>query len=212
MGTKGGGSIPKHRQHKIKAILFDFGGVIAEEGFREGLKEIGRKNGLDPDGFFSVATELVYSTGYVTGHSGEEAYWYALREKTGIKGTDSELRNELLDRFVMRQEMLGLIKSLQGSVMSVSLLSDQTNWLDELNKRTPFFNLFDHIFNSYHMHKSKRDPALFPDICRTIGFQPEEVLFVDDNPSNTERAEKAGLKTIAYKNLGQFRKALKEFN
>jgi FMN phosphatase YigB (HAD superfamily) len=25
----------------IKAVLFDFGGVLAEEGFREGLKAIG---------------------------------------------------------------------------------------------------------------------------------------------------------------------------
>ncbi len=33
----------------IKAVLFDFGGVLAEEGFREGLKSIGRKNGLDPE-------------------------------------------------------------------------------------------------------------------------------------------------------------------
>jgi hypothetical protein len=32
----------------IKAVVFDFGGVVAEEGFREGLKAIGRKNGLDP--------------------------------------------------------------------------------------------------------------------------------------------------------------------
>jgi putative hydrolase of the HAD superfamily len=36
----------------IKAVLFDFGGVLAEEGFREGLKAIGVKNGLDPDDFF----------------------------------------------------------------------------------------------------------------------------------------------------------------
>ena len=29
----------------LKALLFDFGGVLAEEGFREGLKAIGTKNG-----------------------------------------------------------------------------------------------------------------------------------------------------------------------
>jgi glutamate-1-semialdehyde aminotransferase len=30
----------------IKAVMFDFGGVLAEEGFKEGLMAIGRKNKL----------------------------------------------------------------------------------------------------------------------------------------------------------------------
>ena len=36
---------------KIDVVLFDFGGVIAEEGFRKGLKVIAKANGLDEKGF-----------------------------------------------------------------------------------------------------------------------------------------------------------------
>lgn len=82
----------------IKAVVFDFGGVLAEEGFREGLKAIGRKNGLNPDNFFAVASELVYKTGYVTGMSDESAYWCAVRKKTGISGDDKDIREELLKK------------------------------------------------------------------------------------------------------------------
>ena len=39
-------------QNVIKAVLFDFGGVIADEGFWKGLQAIGKENGLDPDDFF----------------------------------------------------------------------------------------------------------------------------------------------------------------
>lgn len=38
----------------IKAIIFDFGGVLAKEGFREGLKSIAEKNGLDPSQVFKM--------------------------------------------------------------------------------------------------------------------------------------------------------------
>jgi putative hydrolase of the HAD superfamily len=31
----------------IKAVLFDFGGVLAEEGFRNGLQALAREQGLD---------------------------------------------------------------------------------------------------------------------------------------------------------------------
>jgi putative hydrolase of the HAD superfamily len=51
----------------IKAVIFDFGGVLAEKGFRKGLKAIGIQNGLNPDSFFMTAAELIYQTGYVTG-------------------------------------------------------------------------------------------------------------------------------------------------
>ena len=61
----------------IKAVLFDFGGVLAEEGFREGLKVIGRKNGLDPEEFFAVTSDLIYTTAYVLGMANESAYWDA---------------------------------------------------------------------------------------------------------------------------------------
>lgn len=33
----------------IRAVLFDFGGVLAEEGFRIGLRAIARLNSLDPE-------------------------------------------------------------------------------------------------------------------------------------------------------------------
>ena len=35
----------------LKAVLSDFGGVIADEGFLSGLQAIGTENGLDPDAF-----------------------------------------------------------------------------------------------------------------------------------------------------------------
>ena len=47
---------------QAEVILFDFGGVLAEEGFRNGLMALGRLNGLDPNTFmekgFAIAIQL----------------------------------------------------------------------------------------------------------------------------------------------------------
>ena len=56
----------------VKAVIFDFGGVLAEEGFREGLKVVAIKNGLDPEEFFKIAEEMIYKTGYLTGMTDEK--------------------------------------------------------------------------------------------------------------------------------------------
>jgi putative hydrolase of the HAD superfamily len=198
---------------RVKAVVFDFGGVLAEEGFREGLRAIGEKNGLNPDDFFSIASELIYQTGYVTGMSDESAYWKAVREKTGIAGDDVELRREIVKRFIVRPVMLKYAESMRSSGIVIAILSDQTNWLDEIDRKTPFFHHFDFVFNSFRMKKGKRDPSIFRDICAAMGLRPEKVLFIDDNIGNIERAACEGLKVIHFKGIGNFDTEIeKEFN
>ncbi|HAM53210.1 MAG TPA: HAD family phosphatase [Nitrospiraceae bacterium] len=195
----------------IKAVIFDFGGVLAEEGFKNGLKAIGKKHGLDPEDFFRTAEQLIYETGYVTGMCPEHRFWSALREKAGITGSDEDLREEILQRFILRPEMIQQVDKIKSSGLFLAILSDQTNWLDEINERSLFYNHFDFIFNSYRMKKSKRDPSIFRDVCSLIGLKPSEVLFIDDNGENIKRALGEGLEAIHYKNKAEFEKAIGNF-
>ncbi len=190
---------------EIRAVLFDFGGVLAEEGFREGLKAIARKNGLEPEEFYNFVTEYIFECGYLTGQTTEETFWQGLREKKGVKGTDEELRSEILDRFVLREEILQLVKELKTKGLTVAILSDQTNWLDELEKRHHFFHLFDHVFNSYHIKRSKREVQLFRDVASWMGLKPGQVLFVDDSPQNVQRATEAGMKAVVFNGIDELR-------
>lgn len=182
----------------VKAILFDFGGVIAEEGFREGLKKIAEKNGLDPAGFYAAAETLIHETGYLTGRTEESEYWNMLRERTGIHGTDRELRQEILNRFIIRPRMIAGVDSLRTRGFTLGLLSDQTNWLDELDEKERIFRHFDRIFNSYHIHISKRDLSTFTRISRMLAVNPEETMFIDDNRNHVRRAASAGYNTILF--------------
>jgi putative hydrolase of the HAD superfamily len=194
----------------IRAVIFDFGGVLAEEGFREGIKAIGKKKGLDPDDFYNISSELVYVTGYITGGCDEHSYWNAVREKTGVKGEDQEFREEILKRFKLRPEMTAVVEKIKSSGFIVAILSDQTNWLDELDQRTPFHHHFDYVFNSFHLKKTKRDPSIFRDVCTSLAVRPEEALFVDDNFGNIERAVSQGLRTIHFKGMSEFQIEIKK--
>jgi putative hydrolase of the HAD superfamily len=193
------------------AVLFDFGGVLAEEGFREGIKAIGKDNGLDPEDFYEIASELVYQTGYITGACDEHSYWNAVRQKTGAKGDDQEFREEILKRFKLRTEMTAMVEKIKSSGFIVAVLSDQTNWLDEVDQRTPFHHDFDYVFNSFHLKKTKRDPSIFRDVCALLGVRPEKVFFVDDNLENVKRAITQGLRAIHFKSVSEFRIEIKKF-
>jgi putative hydrolase of the HAD superfamily len=192
----------------FKAILFDFGGVLAEEGFRDGLKHIAEQKGIDPDVFFSTAEAIIYETGYVTGLTTESVYWDTVRERTGITGKDRDLRGEILKRFVLRPRMIASVDLLRSQSFKVAMLSDQTNWLDEINEKTGLFRHFDRIFNSYHLNKSKREMSIFAYVCRQMDVTPGETVFVDDNKSHIDRAVNAGLKTIYFKKIDDYEKKM----
>lgn len=194
----------------IKAVILDFGGVIAEEGFREGMKAIARKDGLDPEGFFSLADSLIYETGYVKGLIDEKSFWKALKEITGIKSENEELREEILKRFILREEVLKFVDDLRSKGLITAVLSDQTNWLDEINERSPFYQHFDHVFNSFNIGKGKREPGTFLYICSIMNLKPDEVIFVDDNPYNIKNAEREGLHSILYVDFYQTKRFIEE--
>ncbi len=192
-------------------VLFDFGGVLADEGFHQGLLAIGRGQGLDPEQFFRTADRLIYETGYLVGRATEEAYWQALREETGIRGADSEFRAEILTRFVVRPAMLMHVDRLRAEGATAAILSDQTNWLDELDSANGIFRHFDEVYNSFFIHRSKRDPAVFPDVCAALDTAPGRTLFIDDNAGHISRAAEQGLRTILFTTVEAFEAELPAF-
>ena len=183
---------------KIEVVLFDFGGVIAEDGWKKGLRAIAKANGIDESKFLRDAINTIYDTGYLLGKAPESRFWSALREKTGIKEDDTSITNEIFPRFVIRDWMIDLVKKLKARQITVGILSDHTDWLDKFNQRNDFFKWFDYVFNSYHLGKGKRDSSLFDDVARTLGRPPERILFIDDDPGHVDRAGKKGWKAIRY--------------
>lgn len=196
---------------RVSTVLFDYGGVLAEEGFRDGLKQIARLNGIDEDIFYKTAEDAIHSSGYLTGRAPESVYWELLRNKTGIRGDDQSFRKEILSRFILRTWMIDLVERIRDCGARVGILSDQTNWLEEINTRDDFFHRFDYIFNSYYMGKGKREPSHFDDILQRVNTAASSVLFIDDNPGNCARAEQKGWRVIHYRSRDQFLEELAQY-
>jgi FMN phosphatase YigB (HAD superfamily) len=193
---------------KIDVVLFDFAGVIAEEGWKEALSLIAEANALDQSKFLQDAIDTIYATGYLMGKAPESRFWSALREKTGIKENDGLITKEIFSRFLIRDWMIDVVKKLKAQEITVGILSDHTDMLDRLNQRYDFFKWFDHVFNSYHLGKGKRDSSLFDDVARTLRTAADRILFIDDDPGHVDRARKKGWKAIRYVDRDSFIKAM----
>ncbi|MEE9913530.1 MAG: HAD family phosphatase [Deltaproteobacteria bacterium] len=192
------------KNSKIDVVLFDFGGVLSAEGWKKGLTVIAKANGLSADRLIQTAADTIYETGYITGKCSESDFWNALKIKTGIRGDNTSLRHELMSRFVLDDRMMDLARKLRAANLTVGILSDQTDWLDQLNVRFDFFKYFDHVFNSYHLGKGKRDSSLFDDVAGFLKTSPNRILFIDDDPGNVKRARQKGWQAILYGDAGSF--------
>ncbi|MBN2515934.1 MAG: HAD family phosphatase [Deltaproteobacteria bacterium] len=195
----------------VDVVLFDFGGVIADEGFVNGLAAIAEMNDRDPESIIKAGFDVVHRTEYVLGQSDEKTFWQTLREETGITGSDEALRDQIFSRFTLRKWMFEVIKSLRLSGVRVGILSDQTDWLDELDARYDFFKQFDYVFCSYHLGKSKRDETLFDEIIRRVDAEAHRILFVDDFQENCDRARSRGINAILYTDGERFLTELENY-
>ena len=111
----------------IKAVLFDFGGVIADEGFRDGLRAIAIHQSLDPDMLHLAGIDAFYDSGFVIGRASEADFWCMMCEQTGLQGEDEELTKKILSLFVVRPRLLKLVGHLCNLGLVTDVLSDQTD-------------------------------------------------------------------------------------
>ena len=188
----------------LSAIFFDFGGVLAEEGFREGLIHIARTAGRDPAEVVPAAYEMAWTTGFVVGGCDEAGFWQAFRRATGIEGQDAALTEAVLSRFVPRPGMFAVADAARAAGVKTAILSDQTQWLARLDARHDVFSHFDVVLNSYDHGMTKREAAFFHLALQTLDVAPQHALFIDDAAHNTALAATLGLKTILYRDRASF--------
>ena len=104
--------------------------------------------------------------------------------------------------------MLELIQRLRDDGFEAVLLTDQTNWVEEVNEKTPFYDRFDRVFNSYRLGKCKRDGSIFDEVLSALQVDPDRIIFVDDKDENIRLAERSGIRGILYVDKNSFLKEL----
>jgi putative hydrolase of the HAD superfamily len=190
--------------NRPELVFFDFGGVLAEEGFLNGLHAIAQAQGKDPEQFFADVRDIVLHNGFAKGEVDEGTFWDQVRE-LGITGSDAELREEILSRFVLRPDMMALVDRVRSLVPKVAILSDQTNWLDELEAKYGFARYFEKVFNSFHYGTTKSEPEFFHVALEEMGFEASQALLIDDGENNVRVAREVGLDAIYFESEPQLR-------
>lgn len=187
----------------IKIILFDFGGVIASEGFIHGTLLLSKLFNKDFQSTLLIASkEAAYKTGWARGEVGEEIFWKVMNEKVDSSISMEKHRHLYLDNFVPRKQIIDLIKKLKTKY-KVGILSDQTNWIFEIDKYYDFLKYFEYRFISYEVGYSKEDNEIFEIAISKCNVPPEKILFIDDRDSILTLAQKFNIQTYKFESISK---------
>ncbi|MBN1898277.1 MAG: HAD-IA family hydrolase [Spirochaetes bacterium] len=189
----------------IQLFLFDYGGVIAPEGFQLGILKLSEMFSKSYKKMYDIAArEAAFESGYSAGKRNEEYYWNLIAKRLELDRDLYPLRYLYLDNFQPRSEMIQIIQNLSRR-HRLGIFSDQTNWIFELNQKYDFFKYFQHKFISYDRGYTKRDEEFYKLPLEETKLTADRILIIDDKKRVLNMASKLGFQTYHFTSINSFR-------
>jgi epoxide hydrolase-like predicted phosphatase len=188
----------------IKAVIFDYGGVIMPGG---GANEPAESLSafLDiPLGKAKHIIALLWDD-YITGKLNETQYWQQVEKEYGkpITRDTRTARSKWIDVAPL-PEMVQLIQDLKAKGYIVGLLSNITISTEAIIRTGGGYALFEPCVLSCQVGFAKPSLAIYQELLQQLpGIQPKEIVFIDDQQRYLDTAHSLGLATILAKNSTQ---------
>jgi putative hydrolase of the HAD superfamily len=184
----------------IRAVMFDFGGVVSTSPF-EAFARLETEHGL-PAGFVrSVNATNPDSNAWAQlerGEIGVEAFGPKWAAEARVRGheVDGRIVLEGLGGEI-RPQMVAAIKSCRATYKTACLTNNFASGKNAVSEEVEaVYALFDAVLESRVLGVRKPDLRFYELACAAVGVEPEEVVFLDDLGVNLKPARALGMRTI----------------
>jgi putative hydrolase of the HAD superfamily len=190
----------------IRAVLWDFGGVILTSPF-EAFRRYEQANNLPPDFIRSVNATNPDTNAWAKFERSDvnfeefcllfEAEALALGQTVSGRGVMALLHGEL------RPQMVAALHRLKTEGYLIALLTNNVSIGEQrvgtvgaADDRGAVIALFDHVVESSVVGFRKPEPQFYTAACEALGVLPAECVFLDDLGINLKPAAAMGMRTI----------------
>lgn len=192
-----------------QAVVFDFGGVVAETKSSFLIDFFSRTLNLDRK---EIRPVLVQMLDYVKKGGTERAFWELYGESRNVKiGPDwfNEYDSVIRSSVVPNLGTFEIIKELKKQGYQTALLSDINEYQARYLRNLGLYDPFDPVLLSYQTGFEKPTPEAFQNLIKELGKEPSHIVFIDDRVENVEGASKVGIDGIHFKNADDLKSELK---
>ena len=192
----------------IKAVFWDFGGVITSSPF-EAFNKFEIDNNLPADFLRQVNSTNPNDNAWAKLERSEvnlEEFDLLFEEESNNLGHAVKGKEVIaLLQGQIRPEMIKALQTIRGNLIQACLTNNIRSLKEEAfeegnvsvsGKHDVIMDLFDFIIESSKVNLRKPDPAFYKMACEKASIEPSEAVFLDDLGINLKPAKNLGMKTI----------------
>ena len=194
----------------IRAVFFDFGGVIARTEYQAPRQHLAERLGMEYEDIVKIVFDSPSSDRAAVGEISAEEHWAEVMKR--LKQPMSEKRNireEFFAGDVIDREIVNYLRSLRPDYY-VGLISNAWSDMRDYIIGQKFEDAFEHMIISAEVGVAKPEARIYQIALEQAGVSPDEAIFVDDFYQNIEGCQAVGMQGIHFQNPEQAMNELKQ--
>jgi epoxide hydrolase-like predicted phosphatase len=195
----------------IKAVAFDYGGVISLSQDENAMKDMADLAGIDAVLMRRIYWDnrAIYDQGLVNGAE----YFKNILADVGVFAdpglTEKLVTRDLASWSVINPKTEKLIRDLKAAGFKIAILSNMVQeFVDRVKETLPVLSIPDVGIYSCNVDAIKPEEKIYRILLSELGCSAEEVVFFDDMAVNVEAASKLGIQAFYWKDPESARKEL----
>ena len=198
---------------KTKFVLFDIGGVLVDWHMSWITSEISKR--------FDIKEDLIilafdkYLPKLDSGKINESNFWQNIATDTEsdlLKNNNESLWDTYFRKnAIPKPDVKKLSIDLKNNGFTIGIISNIEKVTHGVVDDWDMLSHFEHKFMSYQIGFSKPDPRIYEYVIDKLPYSPDELLFIDDKPSNVESAKNCGIESIHFTNFDNLQSSLEQF-
>jgi len=192
------------KSERIKAIVFDMGGVFIQTKDTQPRNQLAQRLGLTYEALSQIVFQSDTAQKATVGAIDELVHWDFLAQHFNLSMEDMiKFWDEFWGGDFLDKDLLEYARNLK-EVYPIGLLSNAWNGArDFLIRKYGFLDIFDVSVFSAEVKMAKPDPSIYQWILNAMHVTAGETIFVDDFIENIEAAQDLGFKTVHFKQTEQ---------
>lgn len=186
---------------KIKAIIFDLGGVLIQVYQEDRFHDLEARWGLLPGQLAEILWRSPDHRLAEVGAITDAEYWRRITPRLGLHTPEAvrAFQQDVYGPVVVTAPMVDLLRRLHGPYRT-ALLSNASDAVTSafIAERYGLGGLFDVEIVSALVGLAKPDPAIFHLALDRLGTAPEATIFVDDYLPNVAAAAALGIRAVHF--------------
>ncbi|MBX3036103.1 MAG: HAD family phosphatase [Anaerolineales bacterium] len=197
----------------IKAIFFDFGGVIQRTEYQSPRQHLAQKFGMEYEDIDKFVFESPTAKQATVGEIKVEEHWQAIAKRFKLgKDEIAKFESEFFAGDVIDNELVKFIRELRPKYKT-GLISNAWSDMREYLIRKKLDDAFDTLTISAEIKVAKPEAKIYLHALKQAEVKANEAVFVDDVSANIEACQKLGMHGILFRDveeaINQIKKMLK---